>query len=74
MALTSGGVIGGKNYIARGGVREFKGATAPVTDTTHVGVAAIGDRYTDTATGKLYVVTATNGSTTITWTAVGTQT
>lgn len=34
----------------------------------------VGDFAVDTTTGKLYICTATNGSTTATWTVVGTQT
>ena len=35
---------------------------------------SIGDQAVDTATGKLYICTATNGTTTSTWAVVGAQT
>jgi hypothetical protein len=73
MALTSGGVIQGRNRTGGGGVRFFKNAGAPTNDTTYVGVAAKGDLLVDTTNGVLYIVTATNGSTTVTYTKVGTQ-
>lgn len=74
MALTSGGVIEGTNYIGSRSTRTFKAAGAPTVNVTQVGVAAIGDLYVDTTAGKLYICTATNGTSTITWTVVGTQT
>lgn len=74
MALTSGGVIQGKNYVARAGTRNFKNAGAPTVNVTYLGVAAIGDLLVDTTNGVLYICTATNGTSTITWTVVGTQT
>jgi hypothetical protein len=37
------------------------------------GSAAVGSLLIDTTGGKLYICTATNGSTTATWTVVGTQ-
>lgn len=37
------------------------------------GQARIGSLATDTSAGKLYICTATNGTTTTTWTVVGAQ-
>lgn len=50
------------------------GAGAPTADVTGLGVAIVGDQYTDTTAGKLYICTATNGTSTITWAVVGSQT
>lgn len=66
--LTGGNVLGGEKS---GGV--YTNAGAPVNNTTLVGVAGVGDLLSDTTNGKLYICTATNGSSTITWTVVGTQ-
>jgi hypothetical protein len=38
------------------------------------GQCAVGSLAVDTTNGKLYICTATNGSTTSTWTVVGAQT
>lgn len=54
--------------------RVYQGAGAPVSNTTLLGEAGIGDLYADTTAGKLYICTATNGTSTITWVVVGTQT
>lgn len=70
MPIIAGGNVTGSIKAAR----VYQGAGAPVNNTTLVGVAGIGDLYADTTNGKLYIVTATNGSTTITFTVVGTQT
>lgn len=68
-------IISGGNVMPGASQRVFtiKGAGAPTVNVTGVGVAQIGDQYIDTTAGKLYIVTATNGSTTITWTLVGSQ-
>jgi hypothetical protein len=47
---------------------------APVANETFLGVAVVGSRLTDTSTGIAYICTATNGTSTITWTKVGAQT
>lgn len=52
----------------------YQNAGAPVANTTLLGVAGVGDLLSDTTNGKLYVCSATNGTSTITWTVVGTQT
>lgn len=52
---------------------DLSGAGAPTT-TTGVGTAGVGWRYTDTTAGKLYVATATDGTTTVTWVVAGSQT
>lgn len=49
-------------------------AGAPVVNVTHLGVAGVGSLLADSTNGKLYICTATNGTSTITWTVVGTQT
>jgi hypothetical protein len=56
-----------------GGVADFTGAGAPAANAL-AGTCAVGDRYTDTTGGKLYICTATNGTTTSTWVSVGSQT
>jgi hypothetical protein len=40
---------------------------------TGLGTAGIGWLYSDTTNGKLYICTATNSTSTIVWTVVGTQ-
>ncbi|MFF5988144.1 hypothetical protein [Prauserella flavalba] len=45
----------------------------PVADTTYLGTAVVGSLLIDTANGVLYICTATNGTSTVTWTAVGAQ-
>lgn len=37
-------------------------------------MAVVGSLLLDTTNGKLYICTATNGTSTITWTVVGAQT
>ena len=48
-------------------------AGAPTVNVTYLGQAVIGSLLIDTTNGKLYIVTATNGTSTITWTVVGAQ-
>lgn len=67
-------IRGGELHAGIRAARVFKGAGAPTVNVTLVGSAEVGDLYADTTGGKLYICTATNGSTTITWTVVGTQT
>lgn len=52
----------------------FRNAGAPVANTTLLGIAVVGSRLIDTTNGKDYICTATNGTSTITWTVVGAQT
>lgn len=54
--------------------RPFVLAGAPTNNTTLLGVAGVGDLLNDTTNGVAYICTATNGTSTITWTKVGTQT
>jgi len=56
------------------GVNWIAGAGAPTVNVTGLGVCGVGSQYTDTTAGKLYICTATDGSTTITWVTVGSQT
>ena len=49
-------------------------AGAPVNNSTFLGQAQVGSLLIDTTNGKLYVVTSTNGTSTITWVSVGSQT
>lgn len=51
----------------------FSGAGAPVANVTGLGSAVQGDQYLNTTDGDVYVVTATNGTSTITWAVMGTQ-
>jgi hypothetical protein len=48
-------------------------AGAPTNNVTYLGQAQVGSLLIDTVAGKLWICTATNGSTTITWTVVGSQ-
>jgi hypothetical protein len=52
----------------------FTNAGAPTVNVTELGNADVGALLIDTTNGKLYICTATNGTSTITWTVVGTQT
>jgi hypothetical protein len=52
----------------------LRNAGAPVNNTTFLGIAVVGSLLIDTTNGKLYICTATDGSATVTWTVVGTQT
>ena len=54
--------------------RVFKGAGAPTTNVTGLGRLGVGDLYADMTSGTLHIVTATNGTSTITFVVVGTQT
>jgi hypothetical protein len=51
----------------------FQNAGAPTT-TTQLGRAVVGSELTDYTNGIDYVCTATDGTTTVTWTKVGLQT
>jgi hypothetical protein len=52
----------------------LRNAGAPVVNVTYLGIAVVGSKLIDTTNGKAYICTATNGSSTITWTVVGAQT
>lgn len=67
-------ITGGEIYSGAQRGNLFSISGAPVANTTLVGQAAIGDLLVNRANGTVYVCTATNGSTTITWTVVGSQT
>jgi hypothetical protein len=54
-------------------IRPIRKAGIPATNEFASGLS-IGDLAVDTTTGKLYVATATNGTTTSTWGLVGGQT
>lgn len=70
MAVISGGrIIEGAGLNA-----PLQNAGAPTNNVTYLGVAVVGSLLIDTTGGKLYICTATNGTSTITWTVVGTQT
>lgn len=48
-------------------------AGAPTVNVTGLGEARVGDTYQDTTSGSLYICTATNKTSTITWALVATQ-
>ena len=48
-------------------------AGAPTANVTGLGTMGVGDQYLNTTNGVLYIVTATNGTSTITFAAVGAQ-
>jgi hypothetical protein len=52
----------------------LRNAGAPTNNVTFLGIAVVGSKLVDTTNGKLYICTATNGTSTITWTVVGAQT
>lgn len=70
MPFITGGTLTGALTAAR----VWRGAGAPTANTTGLGVLGVGDLYADITNGKLYIVTATNGTSTITFVVVGTQT
>lgn len=67
-------IITGGNIIAGSGLdAPLLHGAAPTDDETFLGTAGVGSLLIDTANGKLYICTATNGTSTITWTVVGSQ-
>jgi hypothetical protein len=67
-------VITGGNIIPGNGVnRPILNAGAPGAN-AYAGTVIVGSQIVDTTNGKLYICTATNGSSTATWTVVGAQT
>jgi hypothetical protein len=52
----------------------YQQAGAPTNNVTQLGRAVVGSQLVDTTNGKLYICTATNGTSTITWVSVGSQT
>jgi hypothetical protein len=67
-------ITGGKIIEGSGLNTPLLNAGAPTVNVTYLGVAVVGSKLIDTTNGKLYICTATNGTSTITWTVVGTQT
>lgn len=70
MGVIAGGTIQPQNGYPLGAILY---AGAPGANAL-AGQVALGGLLVDTANAKLYICTATNGSTTATWTVVGTQT
>jgi hypothetical protein len=52
----------------------FQTTGAPTNNVTYLGRAVVGSQLIDTQNGKLYICTATNGTSTVTWVSVGSQT
>lgn len=69
MPVISGGVVMPGNGVTR----PITNAGAPAAN-AFAGSVQVGSQLVDTTNGKLYICTATNGTTTATWTVVGTQT
>ena len=69
MPTISGGVV----QPADGLQRHIVNAGAPGAN-AYAGQVALGGLLIDVTNAKLYICTATNGSTTATWTVVGAQT
>lgn len=68
------GIIEGGRVIEGAGLgAPLRNAGAPTANVTYLGVAGLGSQLIDTTNGKVYVCTATNGTSTITWTVVGAQ-
>lgn len=68
------GVISGGNVMPPDGLlRPIVNAGAPGAN-AFAGQVALGGLLIDTTNAKLYICTATNGSSTATWTVVGAQT
>lgn len=66
-------ILEGGKVLASGSATVFTNAGAPTVNVTKLGIAAIGDLLSDTTNGKLYICTATNNTSTIVWTVVGSQ-
>lgn len=67
-------IISGGNIV--GGLRDVRvmgAAGAPTTNVTGLGTLRVGDLYINESAGVLYIVTATNGTTTIAFAVVGAQ-
>jgi len=69
MAIISGGQV----MPVDGLLRPIQNAGAPAAN-AYAGQVALGGLLIDTTNAKLYICTATNGTSTATWTVVGTQT
>ena len=54
--------------------RPLRLAGAPTVNVTFLGIAVVGSKLIDITNGIDYICTATNGTSTITWTKVGVQT
>jgi hypothetical protein len=68
-------VITGGNVLPGNGLSTpFLNAGAPTNNVTQLGNAVVGSLLIDTTGGKLYICTATNGTSTVTWVSVGSQT
>ncbi len=52
----------------------FLNAGAPTNNVTQVKRATVGSLLIDTTNGKLYIATAADGVSTVTWVSVGSQT
>jgi hypothetical protein len=69
------GLIAQAHPIEGAGLEQpLRNAGAPTVNVTFLGSAVVGSLLIDTTNGILYICTATDGSTTITWTKVGLQT
>ena len=68
------GIISGGNVMPTNGLsRPIQNAGAPGAN-AYAGSVSVGSQLIDITNGKNYVCTATNGTSTATWTVVGTQT
>ncbi len=66
-------IAGGQEIPGNGlSVNVFKNPGAPAAN-LNAGNCVVGSLLIDTTAGKLYICTATNGTSTATWTVVGTQ-
>ncbi len=66
-------IISGGNVMPGDGVANPFSKSGALAANDFAGSCAVGSTAVDTAAGKLYICTATNGSTTSTWVVVGTQ-
>ena len=58
---------------ARSRVPAMAAAGAPTNNTTGLGALSVGDTYLNTTNGNLYIVSATNKTSTITFVLIGNQ-
>ena len=66
-------IISGGNVIPGDGIRQPLLKAGALVANDFVGAAVVGSQAINTTGGVLYICTATNGTTTATWTVVGSQ-
>jgi hypothetical protein len=68
------GIISGGNVMPSDGIQRVITKAGAPSANEFAGQVALGGRLVDTTNAKEYICTATNGTSTATWTVVGAQT